>query len=96
MPPGVELDARRGKGDSAVGWIEGDFLPSGDGAESAEFSVGGNAAFVAEEAPGLHEAADGDVECAIADAAPMLGGLEESEHFGVGGDGFCCGVLVDA
>jgi len=49
-----------------------------------------------EEAPGTKERADGDVEGAVGDAAPVEGALEEAEGFGIGDDGGGACFAADA
>ena len=79
-----------GEGDGSGLRIESDILPADFVAHGVEFGLRRDAALMEEEAPGAQERADGDVECAVGEAAPVDGSLEEMEGFGVGDDG--CGA----
>src|ERR1700729_3216838 len=71
-------------------------LPADSVAHGLEFGLRGNAAAMEKEAPGAKERADSNVECAIGDATPVEGPLEEVEGFGVGDEGCGAGVAADA
>src|ERR1700722_17767454 len=85
-----------GEGDGAGFGVECDVLPADFVAQGVEFGLGGDAALMEEESPGSEKWADGDVECAVGDAAPVEGALEEAEGFGVGDDGGGGGLAGDA
>ncbi len=76
-----------GEGDGAGFGVESDIFPADFVAQGVELGLRRDASLMEEEAPGAKEWADGDVECAVGDAAPVEGALEETEGFGIGDDG---------
>ena len=79
-----------GEGDGSGLWVESDIFPADFVAQCVELGLRRDVSVMEEEAPDAKEGADGDVECAVGDAAPVDGPLEEAEGFGIGDDG--CGA----
>ena len=94
---GVELHRLMvGEGDGAGLWVESDIFPADSVAQCVELGRRRDASLMEEEAPGAEERADGDVECAVGDAAPVDGTVEEAEGFRVGDDGSHAGFTAYA
>src|SRR5882724_11965156 len=69
---GVELHRLMvGERDGAGFGVESDISPADFVAHGVEFGLRRDASVMEEEAPGAKERPDGDIECAIGDAAPV-------------------------
>ena len=79
----VELDAGAVEADRPGGAVQLDVPVADDGERPGELVLGGHAALVAEEAPGLHERPHGDVEGPVRLAAPAQALGQEVEELGL-------------
>jgi len=85
-----------GEGDGSGLWVESDIFPADFIAHGVELGLRRDAPLMEEEAPGAKKRADGDIECAVGDAAPIEGSFEEAEAFGIRDDGNRAGLTAYA